>query len=75
MKQHYVELMADSIVGIDPISGGQYSRQVSIGLQMGREQQRAAVLNILGGMVEQDAFDWLRSEFPAWFAKATGEQA
>lgn len=48
-------------------SSGHY---VGLGLVMTLAQRKAAILEMLGrDWSEQDAFEWLRSEFPAWFAQ------
>ena len=65
-----IELLADNIDAIDPLSGGQYGRQLRLCLHMSQKQQRAAVATILGGMIEHEACAWLRSEFPDWFEVA-----
>ena len=36
-------------------------------MHMTSEQRRAAVLDLLGDIPEQDAFQFMRSEFPGWF--------
>ena len=55
-----------SVESMQP-TGGAGTRAIALELSMTDRQAREAVLNLLGGMPEQDAFEWLRSEFPAWF--------
>lgn len=64
---YHVEVLADCVSAIDPVTGGQYTRQVRICMTMSREQRRCAVATMLAAMPEQEAYDWLRGEFPAWF--------
>lgn len=47
--------------------GGTGNRNIAVELSMTDRQVRDAILNLLGGMPEQQACEWLRSEFPAWF--------
>lgn len=48
-------------------TGSTGNRAIALELSMTDRQMREAVLNLLGGMPEQQACEWLRSEFPAWF--------
>ena len=45
-------------------------RSIQMDLEMTTEQRRAAVLELLGDMPEQQAFEFMRAEFPAWFVEA-----
>jgi hypothetical protein len=42
-------------------------RGVVLELNMTRLQERVAIMDMLMLWPEQEASDWLRSEFPAWF--------
>ena len=66
-KTYLVEVLADAVNNIDPISGGQYARQVRVCLDMSRDQRRMAVATMLAAMPAQEAADWLRGEFPEFF--------
>ena len=65
-----VEFCFDSINDIDPIGGGQYGKQLRVSGQMSRAQVLAALRDLLGGMPEPDAYQFLRGEFPEWFQNA-----
>jgi hypothetical protein len=42
--------------------------EMALTLDMTVEQRKAAVVQLLGvGWGEEDAYNWLRSEFPSWF--------
>lgn len=56
----------ESVENMQPI-GRAGNRAISLELRMTDRQCREAVLNLLGGMPEQQSCEWLRSEFPAWF--------
>ena len=61
----YIE--CQSVESMLPV-GSAGSRAIAAELNMTDRQVRDAILNLLGGMPEQEAFEWLRSEHPAWFA-------
>ena len=67
---YLVEVLADAVRNIDPISGGQYARQVRVCLDMSREQRRVAVVTMLAAMPAQEAADWLRGELPELFEQS-----
>ena len=46
------------------------NRSIAVELQMTDAQVRAAVLDLIGGMPEQAAFDWFKNEMPDWFKVA-----
>ena len=60
----YIE--CQSIDSMNP-QGSTGARSIAVELNMTNRQCREAILNLLGDMPEQDACEWLRSEFPAWF--------
>ena len=62
-----VYIQAESVASLQP-EGGTGNRSIGVELWMTDRQVREAVLNLLGGMPEKDAAEWLRSEFPGWFA-------
>lgn len=70
MKTNQVEFFCNSIEELSPVNGGQHGRQLRIGLSMDADQIRRAVVNLLGDIPEQDAWNMLRSEFPEWFEVA-----
>ena len=43
---------------------------VTMTMHMTAEQRRAAVRELLGDIPEQEAFAFMRAEFPGWFAEA-----
>ena len=43
------------------------TRNIAVELNMTTPQIKRAVVDMLGGMPESDAFEFLRSEFPEWF--------
>ena len=59
-------ITALTLEGITPNLSGQ-SFTVTMTMHMNPEQRRAAVLELLGDIPEQDAFQFMRAEFPAWF--------
>jgi hypothetical protein len=61
MRPVYIECVDVASIGCTT------SRAVALNLNMTRHQEREAVMDILMLWPEQEAFDWLRSEFPAWF--------
>lgn len=60
----YIE--CQSVDSILPV-GFAGSRIIALDLNMTTQQCRDVVFNILSNMPEQDAFEWLRSEFADWF--------
>lgn len=58
-----VRIHADTLVGIY-----QSGRALQVSADMSLEQRKAAIVALLGGMPEQEAFEFLRSKFPTWFA-------
>lgn len=40
---------------------------LQLDVDMTQEQAREAIYVLLGSMSEQDAYEWLKSEFPEWF--------
>ena len=70
MRTDQVEFLCGHIEEVTPLNGGAYGRQLRVGVSMGSEQIKLAILNLLGGMPEQDAYNMLRSEFPEWFTEA-----
>lgn len=65
-----VYIQAQSIAGMQP-EGGPGNRSVGVELHMTDRQVREAVISLLNGMSEHQAAEWLRSEFPEWFAGVT----
>lgn len=61
-----VRITALTLECITPNISGQ-SFTVTMSMHMTSEQRRAAVLDLLGDIPEQDAFQFMRSEFPGWF--------
>lgn len=55
-----------SVESMQP-QGSAGARSISVELSMTDAQVRAAVLDLIGGMPEQDAFDWFKNEMPDWF--------
>jgi hypothetical protein len=64
MKPVYIE--CQSVESMQP-QGSAGTRSIAVELSMTDAQVRAAVLDLIGGMPEQDAFDWFRNEMPSWF--------
>lgn len=64
MKPVYIE--GQDIASVMPL-GSAGTRAVAVELNMTDKQVRAAIVDMLGGMPETDAFQFLRSEFPEWF--------
>ena len=62
-----VRITALTLEAITPSVAGR-SFTVTMTMHMTAEQRRAAVLELLGDIPEQEAFHFMRSEFPAWFA-------
>ena len=64
-----VRLTALTLECITPNVSAQ-SFTVTMTMHMTTEQRRAAVLELLGNIPEQDAFQFMRAEFPGWFTGA-----
>ena len=64
MKPVYIE--CQSVESMQP-QGSAGNRSIAVELQMTDAQVRAAVLDLIGGMPEQAAFDWFKNEMPDWF--------
>lgn len=60
-----VNITCQSVEGIFP---GALCMHVT--LDMTTEQRRDAILSLLGNIPEQDAFEFMRAEFPGWFTGA-----
>jgi len=60
----YIE--CQSVDSMLPV-GSTGTRAIALDLNMTNQQCRDVVFNILSNMPEQDAFEWLRSEFADWF--------
>ena len=67
MKPVYIE--CESVESMHP-QGTTGNRHIAVELSMTDKQVRAAVLDLIGGMPEQDAFDWFKAEMPDWFKVA-----
>ena len=65
-----VAIICDGIESLSPNSGGRYGCQLRVGLSMSDEQKRMAIMHLLGGMPEPDAYAMVVSEFPEWFKVA-----
>ncbi len=63
-----VRITALTLEGITPNLAGR-SFTVTLTMHMTPEQRRAAVLELLGDIPEQEAFAFMRNEFPAWFTE------
>jgi hypothetical protein len=69
VRTNQVSLLCNSIEELSPANGGQHGRQLRVGLSMDADQIRAAIVNLLGDMPENEAFGLLFSEFPEWFTE------
>ena len=67
MNPVYIECQA--VESMQPM-GSAGTRAIAVELHMTDAQVRAAVLDLIGEMPEQDAFDWLKNEMPDWFKVA-----
>lgn len=67
MKPVYIE--CQSVESMQP-NGSAGTRSIAVELSMTDAQVRAAVLNLIGGMPEQAAFEWFSNEMPKWFKVA-----
>ena len=67
MKPVYLE--CQSVESMQP-QGSAGTRSIAAELSMTDTQVRAAVLDLIGEMPEQDAFEWFRDAMPAWFKEA-----
>lgn len=64
MKSVYIACR--SVESMHP-QGEAGNRNIGIELSMTDAQVRQAVMELIGQMPEQDAFDWFKSEMPEWF--------
>jgi hypothetical protein len=64
MRPVYIE--CQSVESMQP-QGSAGTRSIAVELSMTDAQVRAAVLELIGGMPEQDAYEWFRNEMPSWF--------
>ena len=64
MKPVYIE--CQSVDSMNP-QGSVGTRAIAVELNMTDAPVRAAVLDLIGGMPEQAAFEWFRNEMPEWF--------
>lgn len=64
MKPVYIE--CQSVESMQP-QGSAGNRSIAVELSMTDAQVKAAILNLLGEMPEQDAFEWFKSQTPEWF--------
>lgn len=64
MKPVYIE--CQSVESMQP-QGSAGTRSIAVELSMTDAQVRAAVLDLIGGMPEQAAFEWFSNEMPEWF--------
>ena len=63
-----VNLSVERVHEVD--SAGHYSdRHLVLRVWMSKEQQRAAAMEIIGAMPEQEVGPWLRSELPELFTQ------
>jgi len=67
MKPVYIECMGVSDMLPQGSAG---NRSISIELSMNNRQVREAIGNLIGGMTDEAASDYLRSEFPQFFEVA-----
>ena len=67
MKPVYIE--CQSVESMQP-NGSAGTRSIAVELSMTDAQVRAAVLDLIGGMPEQAAFEWFSNEMPEWFKVA-----
>lgn len=63
-----VRITALTLEGVTPNAAGR-SFTVTLTMHMTPEQRRAAVLELLGDIPEQEAFAFMRNEYPAWFSE------
>lgn len=61
-----VRITALALEGITPNVAGR-AFTVTLTMHMTPEQRRAAVRELLGDIPEQEAFAFMRNEYPAWF--------
>jgi hypothetical protein len=66
MSMKPVYIACQSVESMHP-HGNAGTRAIGIELSMTDAQVRQAVMDLIGGMPEQDAFDWFRNEMPSWF--------
>ena len=67
MRPVYIE--AQDVASIQP-GGSPGSRFVAVELNMTRRQEQAAIVDMIGLWPENEAYEWLKSEFPEWFKAA-----
>jgi hypothetical protein len=67
MKPVYIE--CQSVESMQP-QGSAGTRSIAVELSMTGAQVRAAVLDLIGEMPEQAAFEWFRDAMPEWFKVA-----
>lgn len=67
MKPVYIE--CQSVDTMHP-QGGTGHRSIAIELHMTNDQVRAAVMDMIGGMTDQEGREWFRNEMPEWFEVA-----
>jgi hypothetical protein len=67
MKNVYIE--CQSVESMQP-QGSVGTRAIAVELSMTDAQVRAAVLDLIGEMPEQAAFEWFRDAMPEWFKVA-----
>ena len=60
-----VNITCQSVEGIF-----QGALRMHVTLDMTAEQRRGAILSLLGDIPDQDAFEFMRAEFPGWFTGA-----
>lgn len=67
MKPVYIE--CQGVESMQP-QGSAGTRGIAIELSMTDAQVRAAILDLLGEMPEQAAFEWMQEAMPEWFKVA-----
>lgn len=66
MKLHRIYALKANVTQ-SPIAHLGARSYLQIDIDMNEEQRREAIFTLLGSMSEQDAYQWLKSEFPEWF--------
>lgn len=66
MKLHRIYALKANVTQ-SPIAHLGARSYLQIDIDMNEEQRREAIFTLLGSMSEQDAYQWLKSEFPDWF--------
>ena len=64
-----VSIECQSVESMLP-QGSSGTRSIAIEVSMTNAQVKAAVLDLIGEMPEQEAFEWFRNEMASWFAAA-----